>query len=124
MAFTLFGTSEIKRLKAELREVKERSDVLDDACGVGLWAAVLYNADALDSRSQWLWSPEFRRLIGYSHEGEFPNVCQSWSDKLHPDDAPATFAAGLGSQRMGPSPAGASPALPRDNHPRPLGATG
>lgn len=94
MAFTLFGTSsEIKRLKAELREVKERSDVLDNACGVGLWSAVLYNADALDSRSQWHWSPEFRRLIGYSHEGEFPNVCQSWSDKVHPDDVPATFAA-------------------------------
>ena len=94
MAFPFFSTSsEIKRLKAELREVKERSDVLDNSCGVGLWAAVLYNADALDPRSQWTWSPEFRRLIGYSHEGEFPNVCQSWSDKLHPDDIPATFAA-------------------------------
>jgi len=94
MAFPFFSTSsEIKRLTAELREVRERSDVLDNSCGVGLWAAVLYNADALDPRSQWLWSPEFRRLIGYSHEGEFPNVCQSWSDKLHPDDIPATFAA-------------------------------
>lgn len=94
MAFPFFGQhSELARVKAELAEVKERSDVLDNACGVGLWAAVLYNADALDPRSKWQWSPEFRRLIGYSNEGEFPNVCQSWSDKLHPDDVPATFAA-------------------------------
>jgi methyl-accepting chemotaxis protein len=78
---------------AALLEAKERSDVLDNSCGVGLWAAVLHNADALDPRSKWLWSPEFRRLIGYSSEADFPNVCQSWSDKLHPDDVPATFAA-------------------------------
>ncbi|HYW50043.1 MAG TPA: PAS domain-containing methyl-accepting chemotaxis protein, partial [Gemmatimonadaceae bacterium] len=77
----------------EFREIKERSDVLDNACGVGLWAAVLHNADALHPRSRWLWSPEFRRLVGYDSEAEFPNVCQSWSDKLHPDDVPATFAA-------------------------------
>ena len=87
------ASSELARVKAELREVKERSDVLDNASGVGLWAAVLHNADALDPRSKWLWSPEFRRLIGYGGEAEFPNVCQSWSDKLHPDDVPATFAA-------------------------------
>jgi methyl-accepting chemotaxis protein len=87
------ASSELARVKAELKEVKERSDVLDNSCGVGLWAAVLYNADALDPRSKWLWSPEFRRLIGYSSEADFPNVCQSWSDKLHPDDVPATFAA-------------------------------
>ncbi len=87
------ASSELARVKAELKEVKERSDVLDNTCGVGLWAAVLHNADALDPRSKWLWSPEFRRLIGYSSEADFPNVCQSWSDKLHPDDVPATFAA-------------------------------
>ena len=94
MPFPFFRTSsELARVTAELKEVKERSDVLDNASGVGLWQAVLYNADALDPQSKWLWSPEFRRLIGYSSEAEFPNVCQSWSDKLHPDDAPGTFAA-------------------------------
>ncbi len=93
MAFPFFKTSSDTRAMADLLEAKERSDVLDQACGVGLWDAVLYNADALDPRSKWQWSPEFRRLIGYSNEAEFPNVCQSWSDKLHPDDVPGTFAA-------------------------------
>jgi len=78
---------------SELDELRERSNVIDSSCGVGLWQAVLHNADALDPRSIWTWSPEFRRLIGYSSEADFPNVCQSWSDKLHPDDVAATFAA-------------------------------
>ncbi len=94
MPFPFFRlSSELARVKAELKEVTERSDVLDNSCGVGLWAAVLYNADALDPRSRWHWSPEFRRLVGYGSEAEFPNVVQSWSDKLHPDDVPATFSA-------------------------------
>jgi methyl-accepting chemotaxis protein len=78
---------------AELHAIKERSELLDRYCGIGLWQAVLYNADAFDPKSLWTWSPEFRRLVGYSSEADFPNVCQSWSDKLHPDDVAATFAA-------------------------------
>jgi methyl-accepting chemotaxis protein len=84
---------ELGRLQEELKSIRERSDLLDSTCGVGLWQAVLHNADALDPKSVWTWSPEFRRLLGYSGEVDFPNVCQSWSDKLHPEDVAATFAA-------------------------------
>ena len=86
-------TQELGRLKEELSAVRERSDLLDTSCGVGLWQAVLHNADAFDPNSAWTWSPEFRRLLGYSSEAEFPNVCQSWSQKLHPEDVAPTFAA-------------------------------
>jgi methyl-accepting chemotaxis protein len=86
-------TQELERLREELGAVRERSDLLDTSCGVGLWQAVLHNEDAFDPKSVWTWSPEFRRLLGYSSEADFPNVCQSWSDKLHPDDVAATFAA-------------------------------
>jgi methyl-accepting chemotaxis protein len=78
------------------RNLKERSDLLDDACGVGLWEAVLHNGDAMHAKSLWTWSPEFRRLIGYQTEAEYPNVVQSWSDRLHPDDVAPTFAAFTG----------------------------
>ena len=86
-------TLEIERLREELSALRERSDLLDTSCGVGLWQAVLHNADALDPKSAWTWSPDFRRLLGYSSEADFPNVCQSWSDKLHPEDVAPTFAA-------------------------------
>jgi methyl-accepting chemotaxis protein len=88
--------AELAQLKAELNACKERSELLDSTCGIGLWEAVLHNADALHPRSVWTWSPEFRRLVGYSSELDFPNVCQSWSDKLHPDDVQPTFAAFAG----------------------------
>jgi methyl-accepting chemotaxis protein len=86
-------TQELERLKDELSAVRERAELLDTSCGVGLWQALLHNADAFDSRSVWTWSPEFRRLLGYTGEADFPNVCQSWSDKLHPEDVAPTFAA-------------------------------
>jgi methyl-accepting chemotaxis protein len=86
-------TQELEKLREELNALRERSDLLDTSCGVGLWQAVLHNADAFDPKSLWTWSPEFRRLLGYSSEADFPNVCQSWSDKLHPDDVAPTFAA-------------------------------
>jgi methyl-accepting chemotaxis protein len=89
----LRSSAERKRLEAALTDVRERSELLDVACGVGLWQAVLHDADALHPKSVWTWSPEFRRLVGFESERDFPNVCQSWSDRLHPDDAAPTFAA-------------------------------
>ncbi|MBC8128836.1 MAG: methyl-accepting chemotaxis protein [Rhizobiaceae bacterium] len=78
---------------ARHQEMQERWDVLDNACGVGLWEAVLFEADAMHPQSRWTWSPEFRRLVGFSGVTDFPNVVQSWSDRLHPDDIAATFGA-------------------------------
>ena len=82
-----------QRVVEELADLRERSEVLDDASGVGLWQAVLVEADAFHARSVWTWSPEFRRLLGYETEKEFPNVCRSWSDRLHPEDSARTFEA-------------------------------
>jgi methyl-accepting chemotaxis protein len=76
-----------------LLDAKERSDLLDDASGIGLWEAVLHQGDAMHPQSRWTWSPEFRRLVGFQTVEEFPNVVQSWSDRLHPDDVASTFAA-------------------------------
>ena len=32
------------------------------------------------------WSPEFRAMIGYHDEEDFPNSLSAWSDLLHPED--------------------------------------
>lgn len=81
--------TELKRL----RKVEARSNLLDEACGIGLWQAILVDGDAMHPESDWSWSLEFRRLVGYTSEADFPNDVRSWSDKLHPDDVDATFAA-------------------------------
>jgi methyl-accepting chemotaxis protein len=69
-----------------------RADLLDTTCGIGLWDAMLHDGDAMHALSRWTWSAEFRRLCGYESEREFPNVVQSWSDRLHPEDVAPTFA--------------------------------
>ena len=76
-------------------------DTLSRHAGIGLWDAILYEGDAMHPRARWTWSAEFRRLCGFSTEAEFPNVVQSWSDRLHPDDSAPTFAAFSGALATG-----------------------
>lgn len=68
-------------------------DTLAMHAGIGLWDAVFYDGDAMHAKARWTFSSEFRRLCGFTTTSEFPDVVQSWSDRLHPDDVAATFAA-------------------------------
>jgi methyl-accepting chemotaxis protein len=56
-------------------------------CGVGLWDAVFPNGQALHPDTIWTWSAEFRKMLGFTDERDFPNVAESWSSRLHPEDA-------------------------------------
>ena len=77
----------------DLLHKAEWLDTLAMHAGIGLWDAILFEGDAMHPKARWTWSSEFRRLCGYTTAAEFPDVVQSWSDRLHPDDAAATFAA-------------------------------
>ena len=68
-------------------------EILSRHAGVGLWDAVLHDGDAMHAKSLWTWSAEFRRLCGFDTAAEFPDVVQSWADRLHPDDVDKTFGA-------------------------------
>jgi PAS domain-containing protein len=74
---------------------EERSDLLGRYTGIGLWDAILYNGDPMHANSRWRWSEEFRRLLGFQHGdlNGFPDIVESWADRLHPEDAAATFKA-------------------------------
>lgn len=37
------------------------------------------------------WSQTFRKILGYNDTVDFPNVLESWSDLLHPEDKEATL---------------------------------
>src|SRR5689334_23193885 len=39
------------------------------------------------------WSEQFRKLLGFRDEHDFPNVLDSWGSRLHPTDKERTFAA-------------------------------
>jgi methyl-accepting chemotaxis protein len=82
-----------KKRSEKNAKAEEILNLLDQYAGVGLWDACLFNGDAAHPDSQWRWSSEFRRLLGFRDEGEFPNIMSSWADRLHPDDVAPTFSA-------------------------------
>jgi len=61
-------------------------DLLVEASGIGLWDMQVVNGDPANPNNTYVWSKEFRKLLGYSSEADFPNDISSWNDKLHPDD--------------------------------------
>lgn len=83
--------------KAKLKDTSERRiaahkeatiRVMHEALGSGMWGMEFDENGQMTSVE---WSPEFRRMLGYKDETEFPNKLESWSDLLHPDDKAAVL---------------------------------
>ncbi|CAO3449928.1 hypothetical protein [Azospirillum argentinense] len=93
MGFFRGGSNAGNGRGAELAELTEALDLYGNHAGVGLWDAVFHNGDPAHPQSRWTWSGQFRRLLGFEGEQDFPNLMTSWSDRLHPDDSARTFAS-------------------------------
>ena len=64
-----------------------------DALGAGLWDMDILNKDPSNSDYLFVWSQQFRKMLGFTDESDFPNLLESWSDRLHPEDAERTLNA-------------------------------
>lgn len=78
--------------KSKLKETMERRieehreatiRVMHEALGSGMWGMEFDEKGKMISVE---WSPEFRKMIGYTDENDFPNRLESWTDLLHPED--------------------------------------
>ncbi|PKU24743.1 PAS domain-containing methyl-accepting chemotaxis protein [Telmatospirillum siberiense] len=81
------------RASAQQKDDAEILALLKTRAGVGLWNVHLHGGDPMHPKSVWQWSNEFRRLLGFSGIADFPDVANSWSDRLHPDDVTTAMAA-------------------------------
>ena len=70
-------------LYAQLENEAASLDTIHEMLGSGKWTMDFDEAGAMVRVN---WSDEFRRMIGYRDANDFPNVLESWSDLLHPDD--------------------------------------
>ena len=70
-------------LYAELQNEATSLDTIHEMLGSGKWTMDFDEAGVM---TQVRWSDEFRRMIGYQGVDDFPDVLESWSDLLHPDD--------------------------------------
>ncbi|MEC5208375.1 PAS domain S-box-containing protein [Vogesella perlucida] len=82
-----------RRLQQELSSLQGRFDLVSRAASEGLWDMTIENGDVLNPDNVFWWSPQFRALLGFQDERDFPNVLGSWSSRLHADDKDRTLAA-------------------------------
>ena len=84
---------QIDELSAELESMKTRFELIRMATSDGTWDMVVNHADPGNPRNPFWWSDQFRHLLGFQTEKEFPNVLSSWASRLHPEDREPTLAA-------------------------------
>ena len=58
----------------------------NDALHIALWDMYVVNGDPVNPKNSFTWSDEFRHMLGFTDEKDFPNILSSWSDRLHPED--------------------------------------
>lgn len=65
---------------------KVRLNMITEAIEISLWEMDVYEGDPVNPNNEFRWTDELRRMIGYTDEHDFPNVLESWSNCLHPED--------------------------------------
>nr|MCR5627218.1 PAS domain-containing protein [Lachnospiraceae bacterium] len=68
----------------------------------GSWSMDLTKYDISDPSSPMVFSPQFKKILGYSGSSDFPDVMESWITKIHPDDVQLASAQ-MGKQLSDPS---------------------
>jgi len=71
----------------------QRYELMIEAAGIGLWDMDVNPDDPVNPDNEFQWSQEFRHMLGYTDERDFPNVLSSWASRLHPDDVDRTVTA-------------------------------
>lgn len=74
-------------VEAEKRSqrIQRESDAItavNASVGSGYWHMTFNRRDEMTSC---VWSQTFRKILGFKDENDFPDVCESWTDLIHPD---------------------------------------
>src|SRR5262245_381176 len=76
-----------------LSKSEERLELVIQGSNDGFWDGRFLPDELWSSpRTPVWWSPRVRTMLGYTDE-EFPDVLESWTSRLHPDDIDRVFAA-------------------------------
>jgi len=75
------------RAMMEINELQlTKLNLMVKGAHIALWDMEINKDNPTDFANAIVYADEFRYMLGYSDETDFPNVLSSWSDKLHPED--------------------------------------
>ena len=90
----IFDMTDIREREAELSRIYElnalqltKLNAVVRATKIGIWDVAIVDNDPVNPANVFTWSDEFRHLLGYTDETDFPNVAESYFGNLHPEDA-------------------------------------
>jgi len=96
----VFDMTEIFQREMQLARAKELNDLqlaklnlVVQGTKIGLWDMEVVHDDPVNPNNTFIWSDEFRHMLGYTDVNDFPNILSSWSDLLHPEDKERTLNA-------------------------------
>lgn len=82
----------LKVLEEEARLLRIRIDLLRRSTSDGLWDMKLQN-EAIGMDHEIWWSDQYRSMLGFKDDADFPNTLRSWRECLHPEDREQTLSA-------------------------------
>jgi len=96
----IYDMTDIRERENELLRAREQNELqltklnlVVKATKIGLWDIVVVQGDPVNSNNAITYSSEFRNMLGYTDESEFPDRLSSWSDRLHPEDKERSIKA-------------------------------
>jgi PAS domain S-box-containing protein len=90
---SLTRNQELAELNNNLDASRARFELVNQASGEGLWDMLVIVGDPVNEKNEFWWSPNFRTILGFKDEQDFPNVLGSWSNLLHEEDKERTLTA-------------------------------
>ena len=106
VAGSLSDITEQRERERELDITLTRFELGSAMLNDGLWDMSVVAGDPLNPTNEFWWSQQFRHLLGFESEADFPDVFESWSSRLHPEEKDTVlggFAAHL-NDRSGRTP--------------------
>lgn len=70
----------------ELTISTRRHEAIDSILNEGSWSMNVLHGDMTDPENPFWYSEQFRNLLGFHGEDDFPNRPDTYSDRIHPDD--------------------------------------
>lgn len=70
----------------ELDFSTKKHDAIDSILNEGSWSMNVVKGDIRNPENKFWYSEQFRKLLGFNNEQDFPNVPESYSDLIHEED--------------------------------------